>query len=216
MTVEGLMTRDVVTVSPDASLEDVAALLSERRISGMPVCDAGGRVIGVVSEADVVRTERGIEPGTVRRFFRRRGDEPGEIPARTAAEAMTTPALTIQLAEHAATAARLMLDHGFSRLPVVSDGALVGIVTRADLLRAFHRHDDEIADEIRDDVLGALWIAPSTLGLTVEDGVASVWGQVETDLDAESIIRCIRRVPGVVEVRAELHARTGERPGASV
>ena len=215
MKIERLMTRDVVHVTADTPLKDVAALLSEKHISGLPVCDADGTVAGVVSEADILRTEQGIGPdvgGRLRWFFRRLDDELDKLGARTAGEAMTAPALTVRPTDQTHVAARLMLLHRINRLPVVLEGKLVGIVTRADLVRAFHRTDDEIADEIRDDILrGALWIEPDTLEVEVEDGVVTVRGPVATDLEAETVVYCIRRVPGVVDVRSELHSRAGEK-----
>jgi CBS domain-containing protein len=214
MKIERLMTRDVVSVSPETRLKDVAVLLSEKHISGLPVCDADGTVTGVISEADIVRTEQGIGPdvgGRLRWFFRRLDDDLDKLRARTAGEAMTSPALTVRPIEQVSAAARLMLLHRVNRLPVVADGKLVGIVTRADLVRAFHRSDNELAEEIRDEVLrGALWIAPDTLALSVEDGVVTVSGPVGSELELETVIRSIRQVPGVVDVNSELHARAGE------
>lgn len=221
MKIERLMTRDVVRVTPETPLKDVAALLSENHISGMPVCAADGTLLGVVSEADILRTEQGIGPdvgGRLRWFFRRLDDEIDKLRARTAGEAMTAPALTVRPVENAAAAARLMVGYRVNRLPVVDQGKLVGIVTRADLVRAFHRTDEEISKEIRDDVLlDALWIAPDTLDLRVEDGVVTVSGPVGTELDVESVVQGIRRVPGVVDVRSELHSRAAEarRPAES-
>jgi CBS domain-containing protein len=214
MKIERLMTRDVVSVSPETRLKDVALLLSEKHISGLPICEADGTVTGVISEADIVRTEQGIGPdvgGRLRWFFRRLDDDLDKLRARTAGEAMTSPALTVRPIEQVSAAARLMLLHRVNRLPVVADGKLVGIVTRADLVRAFHRSDDELAEEIRDEVLrGALWIAPDTLALSVEDGVVTVSGPVGTELELETVFRSFRQVPGVVDVHSELHARAGE------
>jgi CBS domain-containing protein len=214
MKIEHLMTRDVVSVSPETPLKDVAVLLTEKHISGLPVCTADGAVVGVISEADIIRAEQGIGPdvgGRLRWFFRRLDDDLDKLGARTAGEAMTSPALTVRPIEQVSTAARLMLQHRINRLPVVAHGRLVGIVTRADLVRAFHRSDDELAEEIRDEVLrGALWIAPDTLALSVEEGVVTVSGPVGTELELESVLRSIRRVPGVVDVHSGLHARAGE------
>src|SRR5579864_859414 len=214
MKIERLMTHEVVTVSPDTPLKDVAALLTERHISGVPVCAEDGTVLGVVSEADILRTEQGISPevgGRLQWFFRKLDDEIDKLRARTAGEAMTAPALTVRPIEPASAAARLMLLHHINRLPVTSDGKLVGIVTRADLVRAFHRTDAEIEAEIREEVIrGALWIDPETLSLAVEDGVVTVSGPVGSDLDAAAVVPCIRRVPGVVDVRPQLHSRAGE------
>jgi CBS domain-containing protein len=215
MKIEHLMTRDVVHVTADTPLKDVAALMSEKHISGMPVCDADGKVLGVVSEADILRTEQGIGPdvgGRLQWFFRRLDDDLEKIRARTAGEAMTAPALTVRPSDQTHVAARTMLLYRINRLPVVSEGKLVGIVTRADLVRAFHRTDEEIADEIRDDILrDALWIEPDTVEVEVKDGIVRVGGPVATDLEVQAVVHCIRRVPGVVDVRSELHSRAGEK-----
>ena len=125
---------------------------------------------------------------------------------------MTSPAVTIRATDAAASAARLMIERRINRLPVVSSGELVGIVTRADLVRAFHRSDEEIAQEIRDDVLAhALWLAPEALDVTVREGVVTVAGLVETEADAEVAERLIRRIPGVLDVHADLAARVHTR-----
>jgi CBS domain-containing protein len=214
MKIERLMSCDVVTVAPETSLKDAAAILSDRHISGVPVCAADGTVLGVLSEADILRTEQGIGPdvgGRLRWFFRRLDDEIDKLSARTVGEAMTAPALTIRPSEPASAAARLMVTYGVNRLPVVADGKLVGIVTRADLVRAFHRSDDEIAEEIRADVLHrALWVDPDSLSVKVEDGVVTLAGPVENPLTLESIVRETRRVPGVVDIHSHLHSRAGE------
>jgi CBS domain-containing protein len=214
MKIEHLMTRDVVTVTPTTPLKDVAVLLTEKHISGAPVCAEDGTILGVVSEADILRTEQGIGPnigGRLQWLFRRLDDDFDKLQARTAGEAMTAPALTVRPVEPASAAARLMLLHHINRLPVTFEGKLVGIVTRADLVRAFHRTDAQIEEEIRDEVIrGTLWIDPETLGLTVKDGAVTLSGPVGTDLDAAAVVSCIRRVPGVVEVRSQLHSRAGE------
>jgi CBS domain-containing protein len=173
--VRDLMNEDVVTVAPETPLKDAAALLVEHRISGLPVCDAGGRVVGVLSEADILVKEQGRDDrhGRVLGWLLDGPPlEEAKVEARTAGEAASTPAITIGPNRPAAAAARLMVDEGVNRLPVVSrQGALVGIVTRADLVRAFVRPDDQIEREISEDVLrGALWLEPGTVQFTVRDG----------------------------------------------
>src|SRR5579864_8399843 len=123
MKIERLMTHEVATVRPDTSLKDVAALLTERHISGVPVCAEDGKVLGVVSEADILRTEQGIGPdvgGRLQWFFRRLDDDLDKVRARTAGAAMTAPALTVRPTDQTHVAARLMLLHHINRLPVVS------------------------------------------------------------------------------------------------
>jgi osmotically-inducible protein OsmY len=98
-----------------------------------------------------------------------------------------------------------MADHRINRLPVLSRGTLVGIISRADVLRAFERSDDELEREIREDVLrGAMWLAPETFRVHVEDGIVELHGRVGTRQDAEDVVRLVRRVPGVLDVSAEL------------
>ncbi len=208
MRIEHLMTTPVATVSPETSLKEVASILAARGISGLPVCDAGGRVVGVVSEADILRKEEGIAPAHGSLFDRLigRSDEYVEkMAARTAGEAMTAPAITIDAGRPVAEAARLMTERGVNRLPVTSGGELVGIVTRADLVRAFNRSDAEIEREIREDVLlHTLWIAPANLRIEVEDGEVTLTGTLETRTEAELAVAYVRRVPGVVDVHADL------------
>ena len=208
MRVERVMTRDVCVVTPETPLKDVAALLTGRHISGAPVCDADGAVLGVVSEADILRKTEGLSPeigGRMRWFFRRVDGELEKIAARTAGEAMTSPALTIRPTQQVSDAARLMIEHRINRLPVVAGGRLVGIVSRADLLRAFERADDELEREIREEVLrGELWLAPEAFDVRVEDGIVTLRGIVHTREEADDVIRFVRRVPGVLEVSADL------------
>jgi CBS-domain-containing membrane protein len=204
MKVEELMQRDVVTVTPGTSLKVVAGLLLELRISGLPVVDADGEVLGVISEGDIVAKEQGTalaSPHRLRWLFR--GDERGgdRRDARDAGDAMSAPAITVDPLRSIADAARLMTEHGVKRLPVVSQGKLVGIVTRSDLVRAFTRTDAEIELEIRDDVLlGSLWIDPTRVRLTVTNGEVTLDGRLETRTQAEILAAYVARVPGVVSV----------------
>jgi CBS domain-containing protein len=204
--VDEIMTRDVVTVARDTPLKEVAAVLALKRISGVPVC-ADGRVVGVVSEADILRKEQGaVEPGRrVAWLLRSLDGELDKLTARTAGEAMTRSALTIGPSASVAEAARLMLGRRVNRLPIVDRGELVGIVTRADLVRAFGRPDHELVLDIRHDVAQRmLWIDDERLEVAVDGGVVTLCGRLDTRSDADLLVRCVRRVPGVVDVQAEL------------
>src|SRR5919204_4359264 len=172
MKIMDVMTRDVKRVTPSTPLKEAAELLVRFGISGLPVV-RDGDVVGVLSEADVIAKERG-EP-------HRRGGllglivDPPEglrLDVRTAGQAMSQPALTISPDRPVSEAATLMIDKNVNRLPVVdADGTLVGIVTRADLVRAFVRSDADISREIRDDVIvRTLWIAPEGIVVEVENG----------------------------------------------
>jgi CBS-domain-containing membrane protein len=208
MSIRDVMTRTVVTVDEDTPLKDVAALMMHHGVSGLPVVD-GDRVLGVVSETDVLFKERGASfPRPV--LFGRRSNAftPSvrrKCAARTAGDAMTSPAITITSRAAVADAAALMLEHRVDRLPVVDKGRLVGIVTRADLVRMFTRGDEEIERELRDDVvLRTLWIAPSSIVVDVSGGEVQLRGKVENTVAADALVAFAQRVPGVVAVESHL------------
>lgn len=210
MKVCDLMTKDVVSVKPTMTLREAAALLVEKRISGMPVVGDDDEVVGVLSEADVLVKAGGsvsrnrllgwlLEPDF--------GDE-DKIRAQTVGEAMSAPALTIASHRPVHEAARLMVAEGVNRLPVLEDGKLVGILTRADVVRAFTRSDAEITEEIRSDILRrTFWLEPGRVSVVVVDGNVSLEGEVETAADEEVLPALVARVPGVVSVHAELRSR---------
>lgn len=208
MKIHELMQRDVVTVAPETSLKDVAALLVEHRISGLPVCTEDGRVVGVVSEADIVQKEQTDDFASTALLGRLIDQAYGDgirFAARTAGGAMTSPPVTVRSRDDVAHAAHLMITRRVNRLPVVDGTRLVGIVTRSDLVRAFHRDDTTIRGEIEQDVLRSmLWIDPESLDVSVEDGVVRIDGEVETKTIAEIVRACVRRVPGVVDVESDL------------
>jgi CBS domain-containing protein len=211
MKVEDLMTRDVKTVGPDASLKDVAALLAEHRIGGVPVVDEGRRPLGVITKADIVMKEL-AEPPAKHGLFGRKKDDGAEAKAaaRTAGEAMTAPAVTIAPAMPVTSAASWMVESGINRLPVVQRDALVGIITRHDLVRVFARSDAEIEKEIRDDALaGTAW--PDSIQVMVRDGEVTLRGQADSIGEAEMLPLQVRHVLGVVAVDAELQAWDASR-----
>jgi CBS domain-containing protein len=152
MKVAETMSAEVVTVTPETPLKDAAVLLARHRISGLPVIE-GEAVVGVVSEADVVARSTGKRES--RSFLGTLfGGDPGDVNTAGASvgEAMSSPAITIAPGKEVAEAARVMVERQVNRLPVVEDSRLVGIVTRADLVRAFVRPDEELEREIRNDV----------------------------------------------------------------
>ena len=215
MNVRDLMTAAVLTVSPETPLKDVAAILAEHGISGVPVCDAEGRVLGVVSEGDILFKEQGVRErhgGALAWLVDgSRWQDTSKASARTAGEAMTSPAITITQDRPAAAAARIMLDRAVNRLPVVRDGILVGIVSRSDLVRAFTRSDEEIAAEIREDVLRrALWLDPDSVEITVRRGEVRLAGEIEAKSDAEVLTKLVLRIPGVVSVGSDVLYRVDD------
>ena len=215
MKIRDLMTTEVLTVSPDTPLKAAAALLATHGISGLPVCDEDGRVLGIVSEGDILFKEQGPRDrrgGALGWFVDgSRFQDTVKASARTAGEAMTSPAITITPERPAAAAAQIMLDQGVHRLPVVRDGVLVGIVTRADLVRAFTRTDDDIVREIREDVLRrALWLEPDAVEVAVDGGEVNLAGEIEAKSDVEVLKKLVQRIPGVVSVTSRVLYRVDD------
>jgi CBS domain-containing protein len=210
MKVSDLMQRRVVTSREEQSLKTLAETLFDHGISGMPVIGADGAVVGVVSEADLLHKQGGRptpRKGALARF--RPAARDAKVDARTVGEAMSSPAVRVGPQSTVAAAARLMLDQAVNRLPVVErDGELLGIVTRADLVRAFGRADHAIAAEIRDDILQrVLWVDPASVAIRVEHGEVELTGELETEGQVELLTALVEKVPGVVS----LTARVGHR-----
>ena len=212
MKVQDAMTREVTTTRVDAALKDAAMELVQGRISGMPVLDDDRKVIGVISETDILAKE-----GEERRAggFQHWLVDPGDpwVAARfdaiTVGDAMSAPARTITPERPITEVATMMLDEDVNRLPVVdADGVLVGLISRGDLVRAFVRSDDEIRQEIEEDVVRRmLWLSPQTVSVTVEQGMVTLEGEVASEADAELLPTFARKVPGVVAVSSSLTHR---------
>jgi CBS domain-containing protein len=214
MRVRDLMTTDVLTIGPEAPIRDVAAILVEHRISGLPVCDIEGRVLGVVSEGDILYKEHdpreGHAGGPLGWMIDGSPNYAGYAKAKalTAGKAMTAPAITISPLENAAAAARIMCERHVNRLPVVEDDKLVGILARSDLVRAFTRSDAEIAREIQTDVLRrTLWVDDGRVRVAVARGAVTLSGRLDKRSDVEVLERLVRRVPGVTTIASSVDWR---------
>ena len=211
MKVCDLMTSEVVTVTPKTSLRDAAVLLTEKGISGMPVVNDANEVVGVLSEADIV-VKAGGEVARNRLLGWLLEADFGledKIRAETVGDAMTAPPVEISPKRPVHEAARLMVSENVNRLPVVERGKLVGIVTRADIVRAFTRSDAELVDEIRGDILRrTFWLEPGSVAVDVVDGHVTLRGEVETEADQELLPHFVARVPGVISVDADLSCRS--------
>lgn len=203
MKVADVMTQDVSTLAPGASLKDAARLLVEIGASGAPVVNPDGRLVGVISEADIIAKEQGgrsehagvlawlLEP----RFVDERFD------AVSVGEAMSSPAIVIEADRPVTEAATRMLDEAINRLPVVdADGRLVGIVARSDLVKAFARDDASIAEEIWHVLRHDLWIDATRLEIIVHQGAVTLSGELDSQSEVDLAQRFARRVPGVVSV----------------
>jgi CBS domain-containing protein len=200
------MSTHVIAVRQNASYKDMAAMLHAQRVSAFPVLDDHNKVIGVVSESDLLTKEalEGTVPGMLQSMMSQR--EHARASAVTAAELMTKPPVTIGPDESVTQAARLMYSRRVKRLPVISDdGTLIGIVSRADVLSVYSRPDADIQREIVQDlILGRFRCDPARFTVTVTDGVVTIEGEPETDLVGRDIIDAARHVEGVVAVRDRL------------
>lgn len=225
--VRDVMTTSVVTVDRITPYKEIAQLLAEHRISGVPVLKMGREVAGVVTEADLVavqsRVNRRMAAG---RVWRRRHQHP----ALTAEELMTAPAVTISPRATVVAAARLMRTHHIRRLPVVDDnGKLAGIISRRDLLSVFLRPDQDIADDVRRVLEEMVLAEPGAAEATVRNGIVTLTGRVTPEIGPrEDLVRAaiwlMWDVDGVVDVidklgeqlppsdRADSRARLCDQP----
>jgi CBS-domain-containing membrane protein len=208
-TVKDVMTTRVVSVTKSAPFRTMAAALRKHRVSAFPVLDDDGKVIGVVSEADLLAKEalspepEGM-PGMIAGLLRRK--EHAKARGTTAADLMTSPAVTVTPDDTPERAARLMYTRKVRRLPVVdATGHLIGIVSRSDLLAVFDRPDEEIRKEITDDImLDQFLVHPTALQVTVENGVVTLAGVPDISSVGHEIVEQVRHVQGVVAVRDRL------------
>jgi CBS domain-containing protein len=211
-----VMTDEVVTARYGTPLKEVARLLGEHRIGGVPVIDDDEKVIGVLSGTDLVNRQAaglGRPPGVLRGrlgwlFPSVRGAR-ARAAARTAGALMSAPAITVKADVGVAEAARTMAERGIERLPVVDEeDRLVGIVSRRDLLQVYLRSDGEIVREIAEDLLvDTMWLAPGTVTTQVHDGVVTLRGVVERRSDKSVALRLAEHVDGVVAVVDQLTYR---------
>ena len=203
-TVKDVMTTEVVVVRRDTNFKEIAATLRRYRVSAVPVVDDAGRVIGVVSEADLLAKEALADPGVMAEVLHHKDVRKAE--GLTAGDLMTRPAVTAAPEDPVEQAARMMHFMRVKRLPVVnSGGELVGIVSRADVLAVFDRPDEDIRKDIADTMLlHEFLIDPRLFSVTVEAGVVTMEGSPETAALGHALVRKARHVPGVVAVRDRL------------
>lgn len=210
-----ITSRHVITVAPGTSFKEVAGALARNHIGGAPVADAEDSVLGMVSASDLLRHQAagaGEPPPWYRRLTRR--STGGETRARTARRLMSPPAATTGPNRTVAEAARIMVDRGVERLPVVDDdGRPMGIVTRGDLLRVFRRPDEQIRAEVLDEVLVRhLWLAPHTVDVAVRDGGVTLVGELPRRSEtAAARLRRDRRRGGVGRRRLRCPAAREDR-----
>jgi CBS domain-containing protein len=214
MKVRDIMTSTVVTATPDTPFPELVDRLLHNGISALPIVDHDRHLVGIVTEADLVskeayggRRRRALDVfadvvagGETRWAVKGRG--------RTAAEIMTTKVETARPGEDLRAAARRMVEHHLKRLPVVDDERVVGIVSRADVLRLLHRGDDDLGRDVAM-LLADPLRAPEdhAVEATVSNGVVTLTGTVRYPMDAPVLSALVWQLPGVVDVRNEATAR---------
>jgi len=217
--VGSVMTTEVVRATYGTPFKEVARLLGAHRISGLPVVDEDDQVIGVVSETDLMTHQaEAPDPYEPKKRFRfadlTRGGKQraAKSTARTAGRLMTAPPVTVHADDTIVEAARTMAQHRVERLPVLDEeNRLVGIVTRRDVLQVFLRPDAEIRDEVVAEVLvRALWLAPSSVDVSVVEGVVTLAGHMERKSETEIAVSMVRQIDGVVAVVDQLSYRTDD------
>jgi CBS domain-containing protein len=202
-----LMSTPVVTIHPEASLKELAEVMVAHRVSGVPVVDRAGTLLGVVSESDMMAKIEGAiaaqtGAGLPRLFtvIAKALDASSKTTARTVADLMTTrvvsagPDATVQELVH------LMIAYDINRIPIVEAGRLLGIVTRADVLRTFARPDAAIETDLRWRIAHELWINPEALTISCRNGIVTLAGTVDTHADAELVRRWAAKTEGVAGV----------------
>lgn len=216
-TVKDVMSTHVIAARKDASFKEMAEKLHEHRVSAFPVVDKDGRVIGVVSEADLL-TKEALDggnagmPGMISGIVQSQEEE--RAARLTAGDLMTHPAVTVEPDDTVEHAARLMYARRVKRLPVTDTaGRLAGIISRADVLAVYSRPNEDIRKEICDELIPNGFLADSMgFTATVQDGIVTLEGKPETELLGRHIVSHVRHVQGVVAVRDRLTYPPPEQP----
>jgi CBS domain-containing protein len=218
MKAEDVMTRKVLSIRPDASIAEMAKLMLENRISGLPVVDDRGDLVGVVTEGDCLRR---AETGTERKRPRwlefligsgRLAEEYIHAHGRKVADVMTPSPITITEDTSLDEVVHVMETRRIKRLPVVRDRKVVGIVSRANLLHALATAagnvpsvsptDATIRDQLMAELAKQSW-SPQ-LNVTVRDGIVDLWGVVLAAHQREAAIVAAKNIAGVKDVRSHL------------
>lgn len=215
MQAKDIMTRKVITVTEASSVIDVATTLLEHGISAVPVVDASGSLLGIVSEGDLMHR---AEAGTIRRrswwlsLFTDRDAEAAEFVkqhSRRVSDIMTRDVVTASPETPIGGIAEMLDSHRIKRVPIVDDGKLVGIVSRANLVQAMMRQpapregpgitDSEIQEQILARLKSEPW-SPAWLNVRVENGVVDLWGAASSQAQKKAARLAAELTPGVVRV----------------
>ena len=210
ITISAVMTRRVVTASPETTFKEAVDLLKRNRVSGLPVVDSTGKLVGVVSEADLLNKAEKREPDAYVLESRRHRLDRSRAAALDVASAMSREVTSVRANSPIALAAREMHLRGFKRLPVVDDdGRLVGIVSRSDLLKVFLRSDNELRAEIGRilDHAQRTW-GGSGFDAKVSGGIVDLTGTFRSKNELEATLRAVGGIDGVVGIRNRMVSET--------
>ncbi|EST36638.1 hypothetical protein M878_01750 [Streptomyces roseochromogenus subsp. oscitans DS 12.976] len=212
--VSDVMTHTVAAVGRRAPFKEIVQLMQDWRVSALPVIEGEGRVTGVVSEADLLPKEELRDDPDTGYLQLRQPVDVAKAGALTAGDLMSSPAVTIRAGATLAEAARTMAREGVKRLPVVDEaGLLAGVVSRADLLKVFLRDDEDIAEEVRREIVSYLFpLSSSAVRVEVHDGVVTLTGRIRDSALVPVAARLVRAVEGVVDVQFDL---AHDDPGVS-
>ncbi|WP_369386532.1 CBS domain-containing protein [Streptomyces sp. CG1] len=204
--VSDVMTHTVAAVGRRAPFKEIVQLMQDWRVSALPVIEGEGRVAGVVSEADLLPKEELRDDPDTGYLQLRQPVDVAKAGALTAGDLMSSPAVTIRAGATLAEAARTMAREGVKRLPVVDEaGLLAGVVSRADLLKVFLRDDEDIAEEVRREIVSYLFpLSSSAVQIEVHDGVVTLTGRIRDTTLVPVAARLVRAVEGVVDVQFDL------------
>ncbi|MET7597746.1 CBS domain-containing protein [Streptomyces sp. NPDC005481] len=204
--VSDVMTHTVAAVGRGAEFKEIVRMMRDWQVSALPVLEGENRVVGVVSEADLLPKEEFRDSDPDRDTQLHRLSDLAKAGSLTAGELMTSPALTVRADATLAQAARTMARARVKRLPVVDGrGTLEGVVSRSDLLKVFLREDEEIAEEVRREVVSYLFPAPaSAVRVEVREGVVKLVGRLRDTSLVPVAARLVRAVEGVVDVDFEV------------
>ena len=221
-----VMVKSVITVSPDAVVSEVVDRLVENRISALPVIDTGGKVVGIVSEGDLVRR---VEAGTeLRRSHWLEWMVPNQTLAaefvkshsRRVSDIMTRRVISVTPDTPLDEVATILESNGIKRVPVIDNGKLVGIVSRSNLVQALATiykqavsatvDDAKLRTAIMEQLETKSWSHPSLLNVTVKDGTVDLWGIVESSAEKQAVRVAVEVTPGVKAVKDNLVIRRVE------
>lgn len=205
MRVVDVMTTDVLVAQPEWSLKQAARVMIDAGVSGLPVVGDDGKVVGIITEADFIETEAGRTIGRQRLFDTVFGEKRTRAPS-TVGAAMSQSPIVVERNTTIAEAARLMTDSKVKRMPVVDpEGRLEGIVSRGDILVAFARDDEVIADAVERSVIRRILMLESRdVSVHVADGVVMLSGQVPNRSDANLLEELVGRIEGVIRCDSDL------------